>query len=77
MLTRAICQTFLCAVAMVGAVSAARGLTPEEIVVKLERAGYSQIREIKSGKIATFKAVRDGKVVSLIVDSSGHIKELP
>ena len=77
MLTRAICQTVLCAVAMVGAVSAARGLTPEEIVVKLERAGYSQIREIKSGKIATFKAVRDGKVVSLIVDSSGHIKELP
>jgi hypothetical protein len=77
MLTRAICQTVLCAVAMVGAVSAARGLTPEEIAVRLERAGYSQIREIKSGKIATFNAVRDGKVVSLIVDSSGHIKELP
>ena len=44
--------------------------------MKLERAGYSQVREIKSGKITTFKAVKDGKQVSLVVDSSGHIKEL-
>jgi hypothetical protein len=60
-----------------GAFSAAHGLTQEELAVKLERAGYSQIREIKSGKITTFKAVKNGKPVSLIVDSSGHIKEFP
>ena len=63
--------------ALVGASSAAYGLTLEEVTGSLERAGYSQIREIKSGKIATFKATKNGKVVSLIVDSSGHFKEFP
>ena len=77
MLVRAIYRAALCSVMTVGAFSAARGLTQEEIAAKLERAGYSQVREIKSGKITTFKAVKDGKPVSLVVDSSGHIKELP
>ena len=77
MLARASYQSVLCAIAMVSVLSEAHGLTPEEVIVKLERAGYSQIREIKSGKITTFKAVKDGKIVSLIVDSSGHFKELP
>ena len=30
-----------------------------------------------SGKIRTFKAVKDGKERSIIVDSNGHIKEMP
>ena len=77
MLARAIYQAALCSLMTVGAFSAAHGLTPEELAVTLERAGYSQVREIKSGKITTFKAVKDGKQVSLVVDSSGHIKELP
>jgi hypothetical protein len=34
----------------------AYGLTSQEIVAKLEAAGYSQIREMKSGKIMTYKA---------------------
>ena len=61
MLARAIYQAALFSLMTVGAFSAAHGLTPEELAVKLERAGYSQVREIKSGKITTFKAVKDGK----------------
>ena len=56
--------------------SSAHALTQEEIVAKLEQAGYSQIREIPAGKIRSFKAVKNGKDVSIIVDSSGHVKEL-
>ena len=77
MWARAPYQTVFGAVAMIGVSSATYGLTLEEVTVSLERAGYSQIREIKSGKITTFRAVKNGKVVSLIVDSSGHFKELP
>ncbi|MDI4234426.1 hypothetical protein OZ411_16595 [Bradyrhizobium sp. Arg237L] len=77
MLARSIYQPALCAIAMIGAISAAYGLSLEEIAAKLEREGYSQIREMKSGKITTFKATKNGKVVSLVVDSSGHVKELP
>jgi hypothetical protein len=46
------------------------------IRARIEAAGYSQIREVPTGKIRTFKAFRDGKERSIIVDSSGHIKEL-
>ena len=74
---REIYQRALCALAVVVTSSTAHGLSLEEITVKLERQGYSQVREIKSGKITTFKAVKDGKVVSFVVDSSGHVKELP
>jgi hypothetical protein len=52
-------------------------LWPQEVLAKLEAAGYSQIREMKSGKIITYKAVRAGKEVSLVVDSFGKFKELP
>jgi hypothetical protein len=41
-----------------------------------QAAGYSQIRENGSGKIKTFKAVKNGKEVTVILDSSGKIKEL-
>ena len=76
-MARAIYQPALCIVALIGAIPAAHGLSLEEITVKLERQGYSQIREMKSGKITTFKAVKNGKVVSFVVDSTGHVKELP
>lgn len=46
-------------------------------MARLESAGYSRIRENGSGKIVTFKAIRNGKEVSLVVDSFGKIKELP
>jgi hypothetical protein len=51
-------------------------LTKEELLAKLEAAGYSQVRENESGKIKTFKAVKNGKEVSVIVDSFGQIKKL-
>jgi hypothetical protein len=61
---------------MLLACSAAHALTQEEIRTRIEAAGYSQIREMPSGKIRTFKAVKDGKERSIIVDSNGHIQEL-
>jgi hypothetical protein len=39
-------------------------------------ADCREIRENGSGKIKTFKAVKNGKEVSVIVDSRGRIKEL-
>jgi hypothetical protein len=56
--------------------SSARALTREEIVAKLESAGYSQIRQVPAGKINRSRRSENGKEVSIIVDSSGHIKEL-
>ena len=76
MLTRG-AQAALCALLIVPIISRAYGLTTQEVVAKLESAGYSQIREMKSGKIITYKAVRAGKEVSLVVDSFGKVKELP
>jgi hypothetical protein len=67
----------ICAMTMVALVLPAYGLTSQDVVAKLEAAGYSQIREMKSGKIITYKAVRAGKEVSLVVDSFGKFKELP
>jgi hypothetical protein len=61
---------------MVGVLSPARALTQQELVAKLEAAGYSQVREIKSTAEGTsVKAVKNGKEVSLVVDSSGQIQE--
>lgn len=56
--------------------SPAHALTQEELVAKIQAAGYSQVKDVKStaeGIIA--KAVKDGKPVTLVVDSSGQIKE--
>jgi hypothetical protein len=58
-------------------VSPAYGLTSQEAVAKLEAAGYSQIREMTAGKIMTYKAVRGGKEVSIVIDSFGKVKEFP
>jgi hypothetical protein len=74
MSARAILPALLCSVTVVGVVSSAHALTENEILARLESAGYSQVKAAPSGKIGTFKAVKD---VSVIVDSSGHIKEVP
>jgi hypothetical protein len=63
------------AAAVVGGVTIAHALTTDEIKARLEAAGYSQVREMPSGKIRTFKAVKDGRERSIIVDSNGHINE--
>jgi hypothetical protein len=72
MLLRAV----LCSLVLGCASTPANALTQGELLTKLEAAGYSQIRENGSGKIKTFKAVKNGKEVTVIVDSRGQIKEL-
>ncbi|TXL77715.1 hypothetical protein FHP25_09475 [Vineibacter terrae] len=62
-----------------GVVLAQAEMTPSEKAArsKLEAAGYSQIKDIKSGPEGiTATAVKDGKEVAVIVDSGGRIKEL-
>jgi hypothetical protein len=63
-------------IAIVVTTTIAHALTLDEIRARLEAAGYSQVREAPSGKIKTFKAVKDGHERLVIVDSFGHIKEL-
>jgi Peptidase propeptide and YPEB domain len=76
MSARAIAQAVLCSFLMVGVFSPAHALTQQELVAKLEAAGYSQIRDIKSTAEGTaVKATKDGKDVSLVVNSSGQIQE--
>jgi hypothetical protein len=72
MLLRAV----LCSLILGGAFTPAYALTQEELLTRLEAAGYSQIRENGAGKIKTFKAVKDGREVRVVVDSLGHVKEL-
>jgi hypothetical protein len=73
MSTRTTSLAVLCTLLMAGA---AHALTNQELIAKLEAAGYSQVREIKSTAEGTsVKATKNGKEVSLVVDSSGQIKE--
>ena len=53
-------------------------MTPSErnAVIALEREGYTQVRDVKSGPEGiSAKAVKDGKEVSVVVDSSGKVKQ--
>jgi Peptidase propeptide and YPEB domain len=66
----------LCCLIAVGVFSPAHALSQEELIAKLESAGYSQIRDIKStAEGISVKATKDGKEVSLVVDSTGQVKE--
>jgi len=52
------------------------GAAEQEIIRQLEKAGYTEVRDIKStaeGIVA--KAKKDGKEVTLISDSSGNFRE--
>jgi hypothetical protein len=74
-MTRLISGAALC-LTMTGVLSPACALTQQELVAKLEAAGYSQIGEMKSTAEGTImKAVKDGKEVQIVVDSSGQFKE--
>ena len=76
MSTRGVSQVVLWCLMIVGVFSPAHALTQEELVAKLQAAGYSQVRDIKSTAEGTaVKATKDGKDVSLVVDSSGQFKE--
>jgi hypothetical protein len=75
MWTRPICQAALW-LAIMAIVSPASALTRDELVAKIQAAGYSQVSDIKStAEGITATAMKDGKEVRLVVDSSGQIKE--
>jgi hypothetical protein len=60
-----------------GGLSPALALTQEELVARIQAAGYAQVSDIKStAEGTTAKATKDGKQVRIVVDSSGQIKEL-
>lgn len=62
--------------ALVTGLSPAHALTQDELVAKIKAAGYAQVSDVKStAEGITAKAVKDGKPVMLLVDSSGQIKE--
>jgi hypothetical protein len=47
-----------------------------DLIMKLEKAGYTEIREIKStAEGIAVKAKKDGREVSLVSDSSGNVRE--
>ncbi len=76
MSSRAISQAVLCCLMIVGVFSPAHALTQQELIAKLEAAGYSQIRDIRStAEGISVKAMKNGKEVSLVVDTSGQVKE--
>ena len=48
----------------------------QELIRKLEEAGYTQVRDIKStAEGIAAKATKDRKEVSLVADSSGKFRE--
>ncbi|WP_018315789.1 hypothetical protein [Bradyrhizobium sp. WSM2793] len=62
--------------AIASGLSSARALTQEEVVARIQAAGYTQVSDIKStAEGTTAKAVKNGKDVRLVVDSAGQIKE--
>jgi hypothetical protein len=76
MSVRTVSQAVLFSLVMVGVFSPAYALTQQELIAKLGSAGYSQIREIKStAENTAVKTMKDGKEVSIVVDSSGQIQE--
>jgi hypothetical protein len=75
MWTRTISQAALW-LAVTGFFSPAHSLTQEELVARIQAAGYSQVSDVKStAEGTTAKAMKNGKEVRLVVDSSGQIKE--
>jgi hypothetical protein len=73
---RVLSQAIACCLVMAGTFTPAYALTQQELVAKLEAAGYSQVRDIKSSAEGiSVKATKNGKEVSLVVDSSGQVKE--
>ena len=76
MSARTVSQAVFCCLLIVGVFSPAYAPTQPELIAKLESAGYSQIRDIKSTAEGTpVGATKGGKDVSLVVDSSGQIRE--
>ncbi|MDX3968362.1 MAG: hypothetical protein QHD01_17420 [Bradyrhizobium sp.] len=63
-------------VALAAGLAPSRALTQDELSAKIQAAGYSQVTDVKStAEGITAKAVKDGKPVTLVIDTSGQIKE--
>ena len=76
MSARALSQAMVCCLLMASTFAPAHALSQKELVAKLEAAGYSQVRDIKSSAEGiSVKATKNGKEVSLVVDSNGQVKE--
>ena len=76
MSARALSQAMVCCLLMASTFAPAHALSQKELVAKLEAAGYSQVRDIKSSAEGiSVKATKNGKDVSLVVDSNGQVKE--
>ncbi|QOZ31105.1 PepSY domain-containing protein [Bradyrhizobium sp. CCBAU 53421] len=64
------------ALAVAGTAVPARALTQDELVAKLQAAGYANVSDVKStAEGTTAKAMKNGKPVKLVIDSSGQVKE--
>jgi hypothetical protein len=75
MCMRTISQVMFCLV-MAGVLAPLHAMTQQELVTKLQAAGYSQIGQGKStAEGIVVKAMKGGKEVHLVVDSKGQIKE--
>ncbi|SFJ42782.1 hypothetical protein [Bradyrhizobium sp. cf659] len=75
MRTRTILHTVLF-LAIAAGTSTTRALTQDELIARIQAAGYTQVGEIKStAEGTTAKAVKNGKPVRLLVDGAGQIKE--
>jgi len=72
-------RTLLLAAILVGGVSPlvyAQLTTEQDVQRTLEQEGYQQVRDIKfTSDGISAKAVKNGKPVSLMLDSNGKIKE--
>jgi|tagenome__1003787_1003787.scaffolds.fasta_scaffold18046507_1 peptidase YpeB-like protein len=50
--------------------------TEQDVQRTLEQAGYQEVRDVKfTSEGITAKAVKDGKQVSLMLDSNGKVKQ--
>ena len=77
MRTRTIFRTVLL-LAIAGGLSSAHALTQEELVARIQAAGYAQVSDIKStAEGITAKAVKNGKAVTLVVDSRSKSETKP
>ncbi|WP_050422198.1 PepSY domain-containing protein [Bradyrhizobium tropiciagri] len=64
------------AFAIAGTAMPARALTQDELVAKLQAAGYASVSDVKStAEGITAKAMKNGKPVRLVIDSSGQVRE--
>jgi hypothetical protein len=72
--SQVVCSSLL--FAMIGLSSPDHAQTQEELVTKIEAAGYSQVRDVKStAEGISAKAMKNGNEVALVIDSTGQVKE--